>query len=88
MDVYKSKIQSDGSLDKIKLRVLVRLDLQNNKLVGYTWSPTDSMRTLKYFLADAIKQKTIFHQLYFIGAFLQAKFKNRLFLKLDSRYTD
>ena len=29
MDVYKAKIQSDGSLDKIKLRILVRGYLQN-----------------------------------------------------------
>ena len=29
MDVYKAKIQSDGSLDKLKLRILVRRDLQN-----------------------------------------------------------
>ena len=28
------------------------------------------------------------HQLYFIGAFLQAKVKNRLFLKLDSRHVE
>ena len=29
MDVYKDKIQSDGSLEKLKLRILVRGDLQN-----------------------------------------------------------
>ena len=29
IDVYKAKIQSDGSLDKLKLRILVRGDLQN-----------------------------------------------------------
>ena len=29
MDVYKAKIQSDVSLDKMKLRILVRGDLQN-----------------------------------------------------------
>ena len=28
------------------------------------------------------------HQLYFIGAFRQAKVKNRVFVKLDSRYAD
>ena len=28
------------------------------------------------------------HQLDFIGSFLQAKFKNRVFVKLDSRYAD
>ena len=26
MDVYKAKIQSDGSLDKLKLRIVVRRD--------------------------------------------------------------
>ena len=29
MDVYKTKIQSDGSLDKLKLRIVVRGDLYN-----------------------------------------------------------
>ena len=46
------------------------------------------MRTLKYFLVDAAKNKSRFQKLYFIGALLQAKVKNRLFLKLDSRYAD
>ena len=58
MDVYKVKIQSDGSLDKLKLR--------------------------KY----AAKHKARVHQLDFIGAFLRAKVKNRVFVKLDIRYTD
>ena len=62
MDVYKAKIQSDGSLDKLKLRIVVRGDLQNKELVGDTWSPTASMRTLKYFLADATKHKARVHQ--------------------------
>ena len=44
------------------------------------------MRTLKYLLADATKHKARVHQLYFIGSFLQAKFKNRVFVNLDSRY--
>ena len=57
-------------------------------MVGDTWSPTASMSTLKYFLADAAKNKAIVHQLDFIGAFLQAKVKNRVFAKLDNRYTE
>ena len=55
-------------------------------MVGDIWSPTASMRTLKYFLADAVKHKARVHQLDFIGAFLQAKVKNRLIVKLDMRY--
>ena len=67
---------------------MVRRDLQNRKLVGDTCSPTASMRNLKYLLADAANHKTRVHQLYYIGAFLQAKVKNRVFVKLDSRYED
>ena len=43
---------------------------------------------MKYLLADAVKQKTRVHPLDFIGAFLQEKVKNRVFVKLDSRYAD
>ena len=67
---------------------MVRGDLQNKKLVEDTWSPIASMRTLKYFLSDSTKHKSRVHQLYFIGAFLQAKVKNRVFVKLDIRYID
>ena len=35
--VYKANIQYDGSLDKLKLRIEVRGDLQNKELVGDTW---------------------------------------------------
>ena len=60
MDVYKAKIQSDGSLDKLKLRIVVRGDLKNKEMVGDTWSQTASMTTLKYFLADTEKIKQEF----------------------------
>ena len=33
MDVYKAKIQSDGILDKLKLRVVVRGFMKNKELV-------------------------------------------------------
>ena len=46
------------------------------------------MRTLKYFLENSAKHKVIVHQLDFIGTLLQAKVKNRVFVKLDIRYTD
>ena len=86
VDVYKAKIQSDGSLDNLNSIIVVRGDMKNKELVGYTRSPTASMRTLRYFLADAVKHKARVRQLYSIGAFLKAKVKNKVFLKLDSRY--
>ena len=79
MDVYKAKIHYDGILDKLKLKFVVRGNFQNKEMVGETWSPTASMRTLKYFLAGAAKHKARVHQLYFIGAFLPAKVKNSFF---------
>ena len=88
INVYKAKIQSDGILDKLQLRIVVRGYLKNKEMVGDTWSPTASMRTLKYFLSDAAKHKARVHQLDFIGAFMQAKVKNRVFVKLDMRYAD
>ena len=87
-ECLKGEIQSDGSLDKLKLRIVVRGDLHNEELAGDTWSPIASMGNLIHVFADATKRKTRFHQLDFIGAFLKEKVKNRVFLKLDSRYTD
>ena len=46
------------------------------------------MRTLKYFLTDAFKRKAVVNKLDFIGVFLRAKFKNIIFVNLDSRYAD
>ena len=43
MDVYKAKIQSDGSLDKINFRIVVRGDSQNKEMIGDTWSPVPSL---------------------------------------------
>ena len=67
---------------------MVRGDLQDKELVGDTWSPTASMRTFKCFLEYAAKHKARVHQLDFIEAFFQEKVKNRVFVKLDSRYAD
>ena len=39
-------------------------------------------------MVDAIKHKARFHKLDFIGALLNSKVKNRVFVKLDRRYAD
>ena len=44
------------------------------------------MRNLKYFLEDVYNHKSGVHQLDFIGAFLKANVKHRVFVKLDGRY--
>ena len=67
MDVYKANIQYDVSLDKLKFIIVVRGYLHNKGIFGYTWSPIESMMTLKYFLADFFEHKVKVHQLYFVG---------------------
>ena len=71
MGVNKSKIQSDGSIDILKLRIVVRGDMHNKELVEDNWSPTSSTRTLKYSLIYTAKYRARVHQLDFIGSFLQ-----------------
>ena len=88
IDVYKSKIQFDGSFDRLRLMIVVSGDIQNKEMIGDNWSITASMRTLKYFLTDYSNHKSIVHQLDFIGSFLQANIKHRFFMKLDSTYGD
>ena len=67
---------------------MVRGDLQNNDLLGDTWSPTASVGNLKYFLSDYVNHKARVHQLDFIIAFLYTKVNNTVFVELDSRYAD
>ena len=67
MDVYKAMIHYDGRFDKLKLRIVVRGNLQNKDNIKDTWSQTASVNTLNYFLACASKQKARVQQLDFIG---------------------
>jgi hypothetical protein len=71
METNKVKIKSDGSLDKLKCRFVVRGDLQDTGMED-SWSPTASFRSLKLFSADTARNRYRVHQLDFVGAFLQA----------------
>ena len=79
MGVYK-KIQCYGGRDKGKLKVLVREYFQNKDVIGDTFSPRASTRTLKYFVAYASQHKARVQQLDFIRALLKDDVHNRVFL--------
>jgi hypothetical protein len=82
METSKVKAKSDGSLDKLKTRLVVRGDLQDKNITEDKWSPTASFRSLKMFLAHASRLKARVKQLDFIGAFLQAKMRSRMFVTI------
>jgi hypothetical protein len=65
MEIFKVTVKSNGSLDKLKTRLVVRGDLQNGTLVEDKWSPTASFRSLKMFLAHATRLKARVKQLDF-----------------------
>jgi hypothetical protein len=85
MDLNVVKLRSNGTLDKLKNRLVVRGDLQRN-VEEDTWSPTASFRALKLFLAHAPRLNVRVRQLDFVGAFLQAKVRSRIFVKIPTIY--
>jgi len=88
METNRVKIASDGTLDKLKVRIVVRGDLQSDMDTEDKWSPTASFRALKMFLANCARHKVRVRQLDFIGAYLQAKTRHRIFIRLPTVYGD
>jgi len=82
MEIFKVKFNGDGSLHKLKTRLVVRGDLQDKRIMEGKWSPTASFRSLKMFLAHASRLKVRVKQLDFVGAFLQAKMRTRMFVTI------
>jgi hypothetical protein len=86
METIKVKVKSDGSLDKLKCRLVVRRDLQDKNITEDKWSPTASFCSLKMFLAHASRIKARVKQLDFVGVFLQAKMSTRIFVMIPKIY--
>jgi hypothetical protein len=82
MEIFKVKFNGDGSLHKLKTRLVVRGDLQDKRIMEGKWSPTASFRSLKMFLAHASRLKVRVEQLDLVGAFLQAKMRTRMFVTI------
>jgi hypothetical protein len=84
LETSKIKCKSDVSLDKLKGRIVVHGDHQDNSNLEDKWSPTASFCSLKMFLGHACWLKVQGRQLDFIGAYLQARCKSRIFIKFPS----
>lgn len=86
--VQKAKSKSDGSLEKLKCRIVVRGDLQKSNEWEDTWSACAAIRTVKMFLAIASSLKRRVKQGDFVGAYLQARTRSRIFVRIDPRYKE
>ena len=86
MEDNRVKILQDGTLDKLKTRIVVTGDIQQKFMNEDSWSPTATHRCMKLFLAMATKHKKRVRILDFIGAFLQAPMRSRVVIRLPAIY--
>jgi hypothetical protein len=86
METNKTKLNSEGGLYKLKCRIVVRRDMQkkHEASIEDTYSQSASFRVLKMFLADEARHKCRIHQCGVVGAFLQAKMRSRVYIKLTT----
>ena len=87
--ILKAKPTAQGTLEKLKARIVARGDLQSRSDLLDTYAAVSSARSVKLFLATAAQAGKTPHKMDFIGAFLQAPIRNaKFYVKLDSRYKD
>ena len=81
MDVHRCKLDQQGLLDKLKTRVVFRGNLYDPKDAQDPWNPHADFLALKIFLADSAHRGTFPRQVDFVLAYLQAKMRERVFVK-------
>ena len=67
---FRAKQKADGFLDKLKARMCLRGDQQEERLDLDTWIAIENCRGARVFLASAADKKCRVYQLDFQGAFL------------------
>jgi hypothetical protein len=82
--VFKAKQTQDGKLDKLKVRIVARGDLEKREENEETWSPGTSSSGVRMHLAQAAKAGRTPKQADFIGAYLQARVRGRHFVRLST----
>jgi Reverse transcriptase (RNA-dependent DNA polymerase) len=83
--VYKTKLRSDGKVDKVKVRAAIRGDLDTSGPRDEDNSaPLATFRTLKVFLAEAARRQRHVYQADYVGAYLQAKMDRVIYVTLPA----
>ena len=84
--ILKTKLRSDGMVDKLKVRIAIRGDLDKGAQDDDNSAPLASFRLLKVFLADAARHKKRAYHADFVGAYLQANMDRIVYVRLPSEW--
>ena len=82
------KAQANGKLEKAKMRICLRGDLQEELIDESTWCPIAGFRATRKLLANACRRRARVYQLDFIGAFLQAYAQCTTYTMLPKEWTE
>ena len=84
--VFKAKSTRNGNLEKLKARFCARGDLEKETDQLENWSSCASQRTVRTFIAHETKCRRTPKQLNFVGAYLQARMRSRIYVTLQKEY--
>ena len=82
----RAKQKADGFLDKLKARLCLRGDQQEERSDLDTWVAIGNCRGTRHFLASAADKKCRVHQLDFQGAFLQSYTRDLTYTRLPAEW--
>ena len=86
--IYKTKLKSDGMIDKLKVRIAIRGDLDEAAQEEDNGAPLATFRLLKVFLAEAARRRRSVYQSDFVGAYLQAYMDRVVYVKLPKEWAE
>jgi hypothetical protein len=86
--IHKTKLRSDGMVDKLKVRAAIRGDLDKGAVDEDNSAPLASFRLLKTFIAEAARRRCRIYLADYIGAYLQAKMDRIVYVILPIEFVN